>query len=388
MKKVILLVENDRGFGRELMRGIARYAALQGPWTFYHLRVFYLDKTGRITNTELSRIRNWGPDGIIAREFTENTRNIVHSLGIPGILSTIFNEEPEKDLGHIFVDNVKVGEMASIHLLERGFRHFAFCGLDDFFWSWRRFEGFKNVLDKAGYTPYLYRQPKTKADRLWDNEQKILEKWVQGLPKPLGLMCCIDERSQDVIAACSNIGISMPEEVAVIGGDNDELMCELSNPQLSSVAVNGFQAGYKAAELLDHMMQGKNPSNLTVRVSPTHVVTRHSTDIFAVEDEVVSQALRYIRSRVNEPIQVEDVAREVAVTRQGLNKKFRRYLGRTVHMEINKVRVDYIARQLIETNLPIGHISEKLLFTDAKHLSRVFARLKGVSPTHYRRRFQ
>lgn len=385
MKRVVLLIENNRGFGRALLKGIAQYASMHGPWTFYHSRVFYLDEHGRTSKSELSRIKNWGADGIIAREFTAYSRNEISSLGIPGVISTVFNEDACSGLGDIFVENREIGVMAAEHLLERGFRNFAFCGLDDFFWSWRRFEGFSETIKKAGYETHLYKQPKSKIKRLWDNEQMILADWLKSLPKPVGIMCCIDERSRHVVSAGKIAGIHMPEEVALIGGDNDDLICELSNPQLSSVAINGYQAGYQVAELLDELMKGNKPASTTVRVKPTFVVTRHSTDILAIEDEDISGALRYIRFHGNEPIQVEDVAREVAMSRQGLNKKFRKYLGRTIHEEIKQVRVELIARQLIETSQPVGQIANKLGFTDMKHLSRVFSSVKGVSPSEFRR---
>lgn len=388
-RKVILWIENSRGFGRDLMCGIARYASLFGPWTFYHRRSFYLDKSfsAAARKAELEHLKKWGADGIIAREFSPGTRQEVLSLDIPAILSTVYDSHLVKraGVGNIFVDNAGIGAAAAEHLLERGFRHFAFCGIDDFFWSQQRCRGFSERLQKAGYSVLCYQQPKSAKNPEWDAEQAILSQWLRSLPKPVGLMACVDERAQDVIGACKEPGIHIPEEIALVSGDNDALICELSNPQLSSVAINGEQVGYDAAQLLDALMQGRKPKDRVITVRPTHVVVRRSSDSLALSDKETALALRYIRANIRRPIQVGDVAEEAAMTRQGLNLRFRKNLGRSVHEEITRTRVQYIGRMLIETTMSISEIARQMGQMELKQLSRMFRRETGVSPLRYRK---
>lgn len=372
------------------MRGIAKYAFLFGPWTFYHRRFFYLDKSfsAKARRLELEHLKKWGADGIIAREFSAHTREEVMTLGIPAVISTVFDEKIEPGVGNIYVDNYGIGAMAAEHLLERGFHNFSFCGFDDFFWSRERARGFTERIDRAGHNVNLYTQPRSRRRQLWDYEQHAIADWLESLPKPVGLMACIDEKAQDVIQACRQADIHVPEEVAIVGGDNDELICELSNPQLSSVAITGEQVGYDAAALLDELMHGKKPDKkrMTITVRPTHVVTRRSTDILAVSDKQVADAMRFIRIRSREPIQVSDVADAVAMTRQGLNKKFKRALSRSIHAEIAGVRVGQIIRLLLETDMSISEIAYSMGYSESKHLSHFFHRETGMSPLEYRRR--
>ncbi len=389
-KKVILLIESSRGFGRDLMKGVARYASLFGPWTFYHRKFFYLDNSfsARARKTELEHLKRWGANGVIAREFSSHTRQEIISLGIPAVISTVFNESLETNTGNIFVDNHAIGKMAAAHLIERGFTNFAFCGLDDFFWSRDRLQGFADEINKTGCQVQVYQQPQSRQKRLWDNEQHILGDWLASLAKPTGLMACIDERAQDVIQACRQISLHIPEELAIISGDNDELICELSNPQLSSVAINGEQVGYDAAELLDNLMHDRVADDTTVTVRPTHVVARHSTDILAVSDSDVVLALQFIKQHCREQIQVQDVADHIAMTRQGLNKKFHQILGRPINVEIKRVRIQQIIRLLIETGMNISEIAAHMGFLEQKLLSQYFRRETGLSPLQYRKKFR
>ena len=381
--KVILLIENSRGFGRELLRGIAKYSRLHGPWTFYRMPAFYRDPGGRIRKKEMHRLKNWGATGIIMRE-VENNEELI-GLGLPTIISTYVHEKIPNTC-EIYVENVNIGKMAAEHLLGLGFKQFAFCGFNDFFWSQERQEGFTKRIKQAGFETHIYKQPKSKAKRLWDNEQVILADWLKSLPKPIGLMACIDERSQDVIEACKTAGIHVPEEIAIIGGDNDDLICDLANPPLSSVAISGVRAGYQAAELLDRLMFGKEePTGQKIFVEPTHVEARQSTDILAIDDRDVAVAVRFIRQHSREPIQVADIAEAAAIGRRSLEKRFRKVLGRSLHDEIRRVRVEQVAKMLVETNLSVSQIADSFGYSSVNNIARYFRREKGISLFAYRK---
>ncbi len=383
--KVILLIENSRTYGRELLRGIARYSRLYGPWSFYMKPPFYLESGGRITQLNVSHLKQLGADGIIMRD-TGKPEEIT-ALGIPTIIASAIKEQMP-GIPTIRTDDATMGEMAADHLLERGFRHFGYCGFDDMSWSQKRKDSFAKAIAKAGFETNIYQQPRARTKRVWDNEQSFIADWLKSLPKPVGLMVCNDDRGRQITETCNAVGLNVPDEIAVIGVDNDNLACELSSPPLSSIALSVERAGYEAAELLDKLMAGKKKKTTrTITVSPTHIVTRQSTNILAIEDHEVVQAVRFIRKHAKELIQVSDVLNVVVVSRRSLERRFRRALGRSVHDEIRRVRIEQVARMLVETNLSVSQIALDLGYPGVDHIARYFQREKGMSPLTYRKRY-
>jgi LacI family transcriptional regulator len=277
--------------------------------------------------------------------------------------------------------------MAAEYLMNRGFRKFAFCGLNDTFWSAGRKEGFTKKIAEAGFEVHCYKQPGSKAMRLWKNEEAILCNWLRSLPKPIGLTACNDDRAHHVTEACKLIGLHVPEDVAVLGVDNDEFVCELSNPPISSISYNSERAGYDAAAILDKMMGGKKVTQQTILIPATHVITRRSTDILAVEDRTVAEALRFIREHAHRAIQVQDVAEAVALSRVTLCKRFHTAIGRSPSKEIKRARIEYITRLLVETSLPVSNIASSLGYTSLAHIARYFQDEKGMSLTAYRKKY-
>jgi LacI family transcriptional regulator len=385
-RKVILLVESSRGFGRDLLQGIADYVRFHGPWTFYHPPFFYM-RSSHKRDDELLRLKSWGADGIIAREFSAKTREQILSLDIPTVFHAVLDEKPMDGAGNICADDVGIGKVAAEHLLSLGFHNFAFCGLNDFFWSRKRAEGFRETITRAGFEPAFYRYPKSRAQRFWPREQNRLVAWLKSLPKPVGLMACIDERAQEVIEASKQAGLRIPEEVAIIGADDDKLICELSNPPLSSVALSSVRAGYEAAELLDELMSDRRPDDPTVYVRPLHVVSRQSTDVQAVADEEVAAAMNFIKNNIARPIQVNDVVSHCSLSRNILARRFKKALGHTMQQEIKSLRIERIAGLLVTTSMPVSQIASTMGFSDANHFSRYFRKEKKITPLAYRRKY-
>lgn len=375
--KVILLIETSTAYGRGLLHGIAKYSNLYGPWQCYCEPPFYIDVRG--WKKKKSYLLKWGADGMIIREPQKYMEMI--DVGIPTIVSP--NNIP--GLPFIVADNITIGKMAAEHLLERGFQNFAFCGFDEMFWSRDRAEGFAQSVEGGGFEIHLYKQPKPRSRRLWEIEQPLLVEWLKSLPKPIGLMSCNDDCGQNIIDICKIIDLHVPEEIAVIGVDNDEVICNLTSPPLSSIALNPEKDGYEAAELLDRLMNGEKMAGQTIIDHPTHIVTRQSTDILAIKDKDVIEAVRFIRQNAKEPIQVGEVAKAVTMSRRGLHRKFLKVMGRSVHKEIKRIRVEEITKMLVETNLPISQIAEDLGFPGAEHISRFFCKEKGISPLAYRK---
>lgn len=384
LPRVALLIESSRTYGRDLVRGIMRYSRMHGPWVFpwvfYRQDFFYVTRGSE--RAEVEHLRKWGPDGIIARDSKDIEE--LASWNIP-LFVAIAMHPPKPHRNNIKSDDHAIGVMAAEHLLERGFRNFGYCGFDDMFWSDQRGDSFNSRISKAGFKTRFYKQPLSRKDRTWYKEEKVLTEWLKGLPKPVGIMACNDDRSQHITEACAIAKIDVPYEVAIIGVDNDEQVCDISNPPLSSVALDVERAGFQASELLDRMMSGEKMPPQTVIVRPSRVVTRQSTNVVAVEDKLVSQALHFIQQNAKRLIQVDDVIKELNVSRRSLYDRFAKTLGRSVYDEIKRVRIDLISQMLLETDLSISDIAFSLGYDSTNHIARYFKQKMGVSPVDYRK---
>ncbi len=378
-RKVILLLATSRAHARGLLYGIGKYSRLHGPWIFDMAPPFYREPG------TVSRLKKWGPDGVIAPDAKENKEII--AMGLPTIVYRMAKERIP-DLPAIIADDKMVGIMAAEHLLDRGFRKFAYCGIEPRPWSQARSESFSKRILEAGFPTDLFsRKDKLKSRDSFDRQQNLLSDWLKSLPKPVGVMAGNDVCGRYVMQACRVAGLNVPDEVAVIGVDNDSLICDLTEPPLSSIAMNTEKAGYEAAQLLDSLMAGEAMAGQNIVVEPTHVVIRQSTEILAIEDREVAEAIRFIRQNARRAITVGDVVNHRAMSRRNLELRFHRALGRSIHNEIKRVRTRQIVRMLAETDLSICEIALKLGHDSGKHLARYFRAQLAMSPAEYRRRF-
>ncbi len=381
--KVILLIEKSRAYGRGLLHGIVQYSKLHGPWLFYIEPAVFKESSKQL----YKRVRNLDVDGIIGYTWDVDIFNMVVDLRLPAIMRDI--EKPTSKAIRFVMDQFAVARLAAEYFVGRGFKRFGYCGYDFLKWSKQRGEGFGNVAADYGFETCFYRQPKAKKFYAKDKEQTIIAKWLKSLPKPIAIMACNDDRSVDVLAACKIADIKVPEEVAILGVDNDELICDLSHPQLSSVTLSIERAGYEAARVLDKLMKGQKitKSEEIVSILPLHIATRQSTDIIATEDQLVAEAVKFIHDHSRETIQVTDVAEGVALSRRTLEQRFRKALGHSVLEEIKYHRVNQMANMLIGTNLSISQIARLLGYPDASNISRYFKQEKRISPSDYRKKF-
>jgi len=327
-------------------------------------------------------------DGIILRD-TDKLDEVL-AFGIPAIVVGHRNEEIS-GLVNVVTDSATIGRMAAEHLLRCGFSHFAFCGYastprEHTPWSSLRGEAFSKRVVKAGFAaPAELVLLPTRTD--WREERRTLARWLESLPKPVGLMACNDDCGQQVMEACKLAGQPVPDAVGVIGADNDELVCGLSDPAMSSVGVNFERAGYKAGQVLERLMCGSGQVPSNIAVFATHVVARRSTDIVAVEDRHLAKALRFIRDHARKPLAVDEVALAAALSRRALERRFRKQIGCSILHEIRRARTDQIVRLLVETDLPVGEIACSLGFEDVQHFARYFRAAKKVSPVAYRKSY-
>jgi LacI family transcriptional regulator len=374
--KVILLIETSRAFGRSLLYGIVRYARSHGPWAFYR-------ETSGLEHT-LKYLKDQKADGIILRSPTQS-HEITH-LGIPAIY-VIHRQLEAGDFHEVGTDGTLIGHMAAEHFLERGFQHFAYSGFSDRDWSIQRGIYFVERIGREGYPVSCHKVSETRMKRYFQQEQSRLAEWIQSLPKPLALMACNDDHGQHVLDACKLAGILVPEEVSVLGVDNDELVCNLSDPPMSSIALNTEQAGYQAGEVLDRLMKGEKLPPQKIMVQSSRVVARQSTDFLSVDDADLAAALRFIWQNARQPIGVSEVASGVAISRRVLEKKFQKILHRSIYRELRRVRVNTIISMLMETDSTISVIARKMGFPGIEHIARYFRKETGVSLRDYRKTF-
>ena len=372
--KVVLLVESSRASGRAILKGVADFARYHGPWSFFW------EPAGMEKATPM--LKSLDADGIILRDTDKLSE--VRAFGIPAVVFG-YSREEIPGLINVVTDSATIGGMAAEHLLQCGFKRFACCSYRRTPWAEQRVKSFAERIRAAGFELHEYTAP-TPARVNWPKERRAMVKWLEALPKPVGLMACNDDCGVQVMEACKMAGLPVPDAVGVVGADNDELVCGLADPAMSSVAVNFERAGYELAQALDRLMKRKRRVPSKIIVQATHIVPRRSTDVVAVEDAPVARALRFIRDHTRGPVTVDEVARTVGLSRRVLERRFRRELNSSILKEIRRVRTDQIARLLLETPLSVGDIAESLGFSDVQHFARYFRAGKQSSPLAYRRR--
>jgi LacI family transcriptional regulator len=375
-KDVALLIETSNAYSRGLLEGIAAWQREHELWSIY------LPEQDR-TAKPPSWLPHWKGDGVIVRIETEETAKAILRVNVPAVDVSAARLVP--DVPWVETDDHKIAQLAVEHLMSRGFRNLAFCGEEPFNWSKWREEHVVKLAGEAGLSCQVFRsRSRFDANYSWNRERNRLKQWLQQLPYPIGIVACYDMKGQQVLDACRQLDIAVPEQVAVLAVDNDTTICELCIPPLTSIVPDSRQAGYEAAALLDSMMRGQVIQTSMLRIAPLGVVERLSTDTVAVEDTIVRGAMQFIRQQAYAGINVSDVVRAVGVTRRVLESHFQRVLGRTPHGEIERIRMNRIKILLRETDLSIESVAMRTGFSHPDYLSVAFKRVTGMTPGQYR----
>jgi LacI family transcriptional regulator len=374
---VALLVETSLASGRDILRGIARYVREHEPWALYH-------EPHGLEESVPRWLKRWKGDGIIARIQTRAMARVLAASGIPVV--NVLGVVPNLSFPLVFVDNDAVARMAAAHLLERGLRHFAFFGIEGEDWSAQRYVGFCAAVAAVQRDVPIYQLPRdATGKRSWERAEDKLARWVAALPKPVGVLVCSDQRGPQFLEACRRAGASVPDEVAVIGVDNDEPSCEVCLPPLSSIDADHTSVGYQAASLLDGLLRGHAPPKKPVLVQPQQVIVRLSTDVRAITDPAIASALRLIREQAHAGLRVDAIARCVNLSRSVLQRRFRALLKRSVHQEILAARIKRACELLLKTDLPLATVAERAGFKHQEYLGAVFRARLGKTPAQVRR---
>lgn len=359
-----------------MLAGVARYMHEHEPWAIY-LKPFGVEMSLR------DWVRDWNGDGIMAGVWDVRPEDI-RGVTIPLVDLIGFLHNDKIPLVH--TDDPAIGRLGAEHLMERGFHRFAFVEHPEP-WAIQRREGFEKAVRPADVLVFRLPHPSRgqPGPGGWEQQQRQLVEWLESLPKPIGIMAAADITGQHLLEACQRAKIVVPEQVAVIGADNDELICDICYPPLSSVVINDSRRGYEAAAVLDRLMSGKPVPAKPVYVEPSGVASRASTDILAIEDHVLATALRFIREHACEPITTDDVLRSVPFSRSVLERKFKKAVGRTINDEIVRLRLNRAVELLSATDLELKAIAYKAGFGSPSYMGAVFREKLGRTPGSYRK---
>jgi len=376
------MMAGSSNFYRDLLDGIMRYCGGSGRWEFMIEREIFNPQA--IERIRLA-IRHWRLAGLITSVWTPPLRRAVAKLHVPTVeLSGAYGNE---GFARVHADDEAIGRLAGRHLIERGLRSFAYWGTPKHVPSVRRFEGLRQEVSRLGVEPtFICRGIRTHHGRNVFAEHAVATEFLAKQSAPLGVLCFNDYWAWDLMAVCDQIGLNVPQNVAVVGIGNDEAICTVSRVPISSVETSGSQIGYEAMRILGQMIRGQATPAKAVLVSPLRVLGRRSSDILLAPDNDISRALHFVREHAGEPIGVRDILAEVPMARRRLERRFRELLGRTPEQHLFHERVERAKGLLLETNLNLADVAARSGFANASIFAAIFKRAAGMTPRQYRLR--
>lgn len=386
MARIIFLTDFSEAYARSLLLGIARYAHDKGQaWSLCRLPLSIRDKFG------IEAVIDWAhrmqADAVIGQFYNTDNVELFAKNGIIAIAQDF--KARFQSIPNITGPHYEAGRIGAEYFIRKGFRHFAFYGTRGVIWSEERYQGFRETvrLANAEYTFSALRNASMSDQWLYDPVQLIT--WLQSLPKPVAIMACDDNQAYHITEACRAAEgggkLRIPDDIAVLGVDNDETICRLSDPNLSSLEQNVEQGGYDVASLIDRIIRNPTAPRQDVMVIPTRIITRQSTDIYANNDPHIAEVLKYIHENISQKISVDDLVALVPLSRRLLETRFKKSMGRSIYDYIISVRIEKMT-QLLSEGLSVSDAAVELGITDIKNISRTFKQLKGVTPSEWRQK--
>lgn len=377
MIRILLLIDYSSEFDRKLLRGLVRYSKENGPWLFYRMSSYYADLLGK--DGLLEWARTWQADAIIG-QWKRDDVNFLKELDIPVVLqnyhhrSTIFS--------NLTGDYEGTGAMAANFFIKKMYNNFAFFGINGLVWSDERREGFKKEVEKHGGDFYYL-----EFDIYSTVNRTAVSDWLKALPKPVALFCCDDAHALFISETCKINGIQIPEEISLLGVDNDDLMCSISDPPISSIVLDVEEGGYMIGKKIHSRITGELTENFNVVIEPTRIELRQSTERININDSNVLRVITYIEDNFGTDIKIDSIIDDVPLSRRSLEVKFKKETGTTIYQYILRCRCEHLAYMLVTTNRPIIEIAYEAGFTDYNNIARVFKKFYGCSPVEYRIKF-
>jgi LacI family transcriptional regulator len=381
-KRVALLIETSRAYGRGVFAGIADFIASNPHWTILY-QERYLEQCAP------ESLLDEKPDGILMRVGDPRISRDIIQLRIP-VVDLL--DEPRKDGCPVcLIDDFAVADLAADHFVNNGFINFAFCGFPNVPFSERRKMGFVSALRQRNFKASVYRSAGSTPNFHWAEEYGYRElesiaRWLADLPKPIGLFACNDVRALQVLQACRLRDLPVPAAIAVLGVDNDEVITQLTQPKLTSIQPDTFKTGFQACICLDRLMAGKPPPVRIELIPPQGIAERESTNSVGTTDELVAAAIRLIRQRACEGLMVKEVLDALRISRTHLDTRFKEAIGHSVHEEIVRVKRKRVCQLLLASDHTLAEIAERTGYFSVSDLSRSFQRTFGSWPGEYRKR--
>ncbi|QDU57231.1 AraC family transcriptional regulator [Aeoliella mucimassa] len=376
--RVAVLVDTSSAWGRRLNQGILLYAERNGPWNIW------VEPRG---GSETLRIpEGWSGHGIIARVSSPAMARHLQQQNLP-VVNVSGIRVREATFPKVSIDNDAFAQLAVEHFLDRGVRHIAYVGLHARPYSVDRQEALARACEAAGCDFLVYHQVPDQSGRRWLRARERLGSWIEGLPKPVGILAWAVRRGGDVIEEAMHRGFRVPDDVAVLG-DDDELLCNSVHPPLSGVVLPSEQIGLKAAAMIHALMEGRPLDERVITVAPTAIEPRASTDVLAIDDTEVASAVRIIRNRASNPLSVQEIADTLAISRRSLERRFQQSLHRTMGDEISRVHLERAKLLLATTDMPIPAVADASGYGSPEYFARVMKRDTGLTPRQYRGQHQ
>lgn len=378
MIKILLLIDLSSGYDRKLLQGLVRYSKENGPWVFYRM-----DPPSAWTPEEEGRIiewaRKWQANAIIGR-WRGSDISLLQQLEIPVVLQN--NASRSNVFSNITGDYIGTGSLAADFFIKKRLRHFAFFGHRNTVWSTERMQGFTRHLTNLGYTDvstYECGQP-------FDEVRSSVIKWLESLPKPVGLYCCDDANALNIAELCKLGNIAIPNEISLLGTDNDELLCDISDPPISSIGLNIEKGGWQTGKMIHQRILEHSTEPFSVSIYPTQIFQRASTNRYNVNDHFVKEIVDFIDSNFHNDIGVDDMLPLVPLSRRSLEVKFKKEMGTTLYQYMLNCRIEHFANLLLTTDKSLSEIAAESGFVDNGNISRIFRKFKGCPPAEFRQK--
>ena len=382
MAKILLLTDFSSGYSRNLLKGIVRYSKEVGNWSFQRMPLYYRMLYGE--NGVVEWAKKWQADAIIA-QLSDVNIELLNDLNIPIIVQNY--RDRNKAVSNLTGDYFNTGVMAAKFFLNRGYRNFAFYGFKGAIWSRERADGYSHEIEKQEYKLAILENDNKDREE-WSYNHTVLGNWLQSLPKPVALFACDDHFALQISETCNVYNINVPDDIAILGVDNDDLLCNISDPPLSSIVLDVENGGYNAGKLLHQLITKEITEPFNIVVNPLIIERRKSTEKYAVSDKNIRTILNYIEKNYANHLSVEELVKQVPLSRRVLEKKFKEETGESLYQYIQNYRIDQFTRLLITTDYSLFEAALQSGFENYKNVSRVFRKYKSLSPAEYRKRYK
>lgn len=385
-RRILLEIETAIAPGRDMLRGISKFVGEIHRWDVHHNAGNWA-LHGSISGP--SHIEPLSPnqpiDGVITRIYDEATRARAHDLidqGIPVV--DILGDHDDRSLPLVHTDDSAIAISALKHLSGQGFNRFAFCGIENTRWSVLRGESFQKAAEAKGFETPTFAVTKMHQSHGETDAERATE-WLRSLPLPIGIFVSCDHIAPLLIEAAGRLGVTIPENLALVGVNNDTVACNVCNPTLSSIDASHFEVGYRAARLLNELLEGGSPPAKPILVPPTRLVVRGSSGELAISDPLIARAARFINRNAGSPIGVDDVVETVPLSRRELQRRFRQVTGRTIHSTILDARINIAKRLLSNPEYTVDTVAELSGFGSRQHFAKTFKTQTGFTPATFRK---